>query len=220
MEKSGVIIFDLDGVLVNSEPLWEKAGMLYLRRHGVRTTSKAYRTMTNRYFRGAGVLAINRFIKKTFKIAQSGPEMYAEKIRITMDVLNKELRPMPFALQTIKRLAKIHRLALVSSGPLATMNIALKKLPVRKYFSLIMTGEDVKTAKPNPTIFLKAAKRLRVRPASCVVIEDSVAGVTAAKRAGMLCIVLKTKYTLPVQLQHADDSITRLSELPHLLHTL
>ena len=214
------VIFDLDGVLVRSEELWEQMGRMYLEQKGV-TIPKDFGAYVNRHCRGAGQRAINIVLKKKFGLTDSLKKMYDERLQMVLRVFKKKLEPMAYARSTVERLAKTYPLALVSSSPQPAVDLCLKILKLRPYFRVILTEKDVQEVKPNPYIFIKAAKRLHLPPASCLVIEDSIAGVTAAHRAHMSCVLLKTYYTTASQSRLATRSISRLNQItPTLIQSI
>lgn len=214
------IIFDLDGVLVRSEELWEQMGIRYLQQKGI-VIPKNFGDYVNRHCRGAGQRAINIVLKKKFGITDSLKKMYDERLQAVLQTFRKKLKPMPYAVSTVKKLSKRYTLALVSSSPQPAVDFCLQLLKLRRHFKVILTEKDVREVKPNPYIFIKAAKRLRLPPASCLVIEDSIAGITAARRAHMPCVLLKTHYTLSGQTKLAIRTVTRLNQItPTLIQSL
>lgn len=105
-----------------------------------------------------------------------------------------------------------YRQAIASSAPRANIEVLLHVLNVGLYFQATVSADDVTKGKPDPAIFLKAAAALGVSPARCVVVEDAVAGVEAARRAGMICLAVAT--TQPAErLSDADLVVKRLTEL-------
>jgi len=101
--------------------------------------------------------------------------------------------------------------AITSSAPPANIEVLVTELKIKEYFDAIVTGFDL-PGKPNPDVFLKAAKLIRVRPENCVVIEDAIAGVEGAKRAGMKCIAVTT--TNPANaLEKADYIVEHLGKM-------
>ncbi|MFH1235477.1 MAG: HAD family phosphatase [Parcubacteria group bacterium] len=213
------IIWDLDGVLANSEPLWEQMTSTHLRERGV-SLPENFDYLTSRYMKGRDVRQAELFVKQYFKIKDSLAKIHRERMDIILKLMRRHLRQIPYALQTIKKVYGKYALALVSSSPRIVVEVELKKLKMRKYFDYILAGDEVRIAKPNPSIFLWAAKKLKVKPSECIVIENSLAGVQAAKRAGMICVLLKTYYTLPIQRRLADVTIASLRELPRVVKKL
>jgi len=105
-----------------------------------------------------------------------------------------------------------YRQAIASSAPPANIEVLLRVLNIEPYFQATVSADDVTKGKPDPAIFLKAAAALGVSPARCVVVEDAVAGVEAARRAGMICLAVAT--TQPAErLSDADLVVKRLTEL-------
>lgn len=105
-----------------------------------------------------------------------------------------------------------YRQAIASSAPRANIDVLLHVLNIGPYFQAIVSAEDVTKGKPNPAIFLKAAVALGVSITRCVVVEDAVAGVQAARRAGMVCLAVAT--TQPAEkLRDADLVVERLTDL-------
>ena len=114
--------------------------------------------------------------------------------------------------KTIKELSKNYRLALATSENTETTLKVLDKFDLKQYFKAIITADMVTKTKPDPEVFLKAAKELNIQPEYCVVIEDSTFGVDAAKKAGMKSIGITTNLTKE-QLAEADIVIDSFSKL-------
>lgn len=102
---------------------------------------------------------------------------------------------LPGVIECLARLQQAGwRQAVASSAPAENVAVILEALPLREYFGAVVTAEDVARGKPDPAPFLTAARRLGVTPARCVVVEDAPAGIEAARRAGMACIALLTTH--------------------------
>ncbi|MBV9080815.1 MAG: HAD family hydrolase, partial [Elusimicrobia bacterium] len=117
-------------------------------------------------------------------------ELSAEKSRLAFRSLTKRPPIRRGALAFLKRLARRHRLALVSSGSRKTVGLFLRKSRSRKVFSIVITSDHVRRAKPFPDIYLKALRTLRLKAHDAVVIEDAVSGVRAARRAKIRVIAV------------------------------
>lgn len=194
------IIFDMDGVLVDSEPFILEAATRMFAERGLTVQPEDFKP-----FVGAGE---NRFV--------GGP---AEKYGFPLDIESAKARtyaiydaitrgrltPLPGAVEFIASArADGYRLAVASSADRIKININLREIGVpADTFDAIVSGEDVVNKKPAPDIFLAAAARLGVPPVDCIVVEDAVNGVAAAKAAGMRCLALTTSFT-PEQLAGAD----------------
>jgi beta-phosphoglucomutase len=111
------------------------------------------------------------------------------------EMLRKKLVPLPGAIKIIKELkSEDFKLAVGSSGPPENVDLLLSQLKIKSKFDVIITSVDVKKGKPDPEVFLNAAKKLNIPPQNCIVIEDAPVGLEAAKRAGMISIALSTTH--------------------------
>lgn len=200
------VIFDMDGVIVDSEPYSMRALIEVLREHGIdptpedlqRSYGRTIREDFAHYFRKYGVTADldAAIVRKHARYCQ---------------LAAGQLKPFPGVMALVERLRRHgYRLGLASSGSQAKVELGMHALSINGIFDTIVTGDDVTQSKPHPEIYLLAARRLGVEPAACVVIEDAPAGVQAAKRAGMRCIAV-TNSVARAQLLEADlivDSLT------------
>jgi len=210
------IIFDMDGVIVDSEPLWEKELKAYLKKKGITfPASRSFKKFLNTHLRGRSQnYIINFILKKKFKIKGSYNKILNERTKILLKIFNQELKAIPGTIPLIKRLYKHgYPLLLASSSPKKVINYIVNKYKIRKYFKHFVSGDDFKVGKPNPKIFLKSAKLLKEKPVNILVFEDSISGVEAAYRAGMPCIVLKQPYTPYSKLKTADLVVKNLNKV-------
>ena len=133
-----------------------------------------------------------------------------EKEAIFRRLSRGKIKPFPGAVELLKLLWKSNiKMALVSSTPRRNIDSVLQSLEIKGFFQTIISGGDVEKGKHDPECFLLAASRLKVEPNNCVVIEDSTAGVSAAKSAGMKCIAI-TNTRPESQLKKADLVIDTL----------
>jgi len=120
------------------------------------------------------------------------------------------IKPLPGAVELIKSLNDHHiKTAIASSAPLENIEIIIRGLGIEECFQAIACGTEVTEGKPSPQIFLLAAEKLGVEPGNCVVIEDAIAGVTAAKEAGMKCIAVTNSHPIS-SLKKADLIVSTL----------
>ena len=205
--KQGVI-WDMDGVLVDTGefhfPAWSQA----LSEHGIPFTRELFRTVFG--MNNAGIL--------TVLLGQvPPPELLAEisdrKERLFRQAVRGHAQPLPGVLAWLERLrAAGLRQAIASSAPPANIDALVDELDLRSYFAAAVSGSDL-PGKPDPAVFLKAAHLIGVPPERCVVVEDAVAGVEGARRAGMKCVAVTT--TNPAHtLEAADVVVERLYTLP------
>jgi len=118
-----------------------------------------------------------------------------EKEKTFRRLIGQNISPLPGAIELLKSLTEAgFQLALASSTPVENIQLVTESLDIKHYFQCIICAGDVSEGKPNPQVFLLAAQGLGVEPVNCVVIEDAVAGVTAARRAGMRCLAVTTTH--------------------------
>ena len=135
-------------------------------------------------------------LKKEHGISIHVDTLLTQKQKAYEKLLRANLKPQKGLVQLIKRLkAAGMKLALASSSSKKNIGIVLQGLGVKKYFPVVISGETLVRSKPDPEIFLKAAKALRVLPSECVVLEDAHSGVLAGYRAGMQVIAVPNKFT-------------------------
>ncbi|MBC8034685.1 MAG: HAD family phosphatase, partial [Chitinophagaceae bacterium] len=139
------------------------------------------------------------------------------KLSYFMDIVKQNgIRAIPHAAHLVRMMnsSKI-RMGLATSSRKEKMTMVMKETGLLSYFDVIVTGDEVLNGKPAPDIFLKAAERLGVAPPECLVFEDAVSGVRAAKNAGMQCIAITTTHSADV-LQEADLIINSFEELENI----
>jgi beta-phosphoglucomutase len=180
------VIFDMDGVLVDSYHAHYESWKHLYGELGVEYTEATFAADFGRTSRD-----IIRGTLGNDLTDQRVAEMDRRKEAVYRDILREKFPAMDGACALIHALAEDgFRLAIGSSGPPENVALVLEKFSGGERFDATVTGTDVTRGKPDPQVFLLAAERLRVPPASCAVVEDAVHGITAAKRAGMAAIGL------------------------------
>jgi HAD superfamily hydrolase (TIGR01509 family) len=199
------VIFDMDGVIVDSEPYSMRALIDVLRQYGIDPTEAEIRRSYGRRIRDDFADYFSRYgVTAHLETAISRKE--ARYYHLAAG----HLKPFPGVMRLLKRLrARGHGLALASSGDRVKVAFGMQALSLDGTFEAVVCGNDVTRSKPDPEIYLLAAQRLKVPPAACVAIEDAPAGVEAAKRAGMRCIAV-TNSVAREQLQPADLIVASL----------
>ena len=210
------IIFDMDGVIIDSEPLHFKLEKELLEELGGKITQEEHST-----FVGTTDYHMWSTFKKQFGFKPSIDEV----MQIKKERFNKNIHKIELIDNFWDFFIKVYNegypLALASSNNRETVDLIVEKFNLDKYLRVIMSGEDVKEGKPSPEIFLKAAEKLGVIPPDCIVIEDAENGVSAAKSAGMKCIGLKSSDYGNQDLAKADLIIKNFNELElNTLHNL
>jgi HAD superfamily hydrolase (TIGR01509 family) len=183
------VIFDMDGVIVDSEPINYEVIRITFEKAGVKISKKEF--IEEWVVKGTG----SREAIKRHDIKMSLEDLQKIKKKIYLDVLKRKVKLKPDAKRTIINLHKKYKLALASQGHRYNIDIIVKKFKLSKFFQAIIGKQDVNKGKPNPEIFLKASKELKVKPEECLVIEDTEKGIIAAKRAGMICIAVPDSWT-------------------------
>jgi beta-phosphoglucomutase family hydrolase len=202
------VIFDMDGVVIDSEGIHLRAFQEVLAPQGVMYTEEEdtrYLGMTDRNAYEA--------VKGERGLALSTEEFLEAKAKAFTRFLGKETKPLPGVLGLVFSLW-IRRIpmALATSAGHPTAEVVLRGTGLDLFFDVVVTGDQVTRGKPAPDIFLEAARRLGVQPADCIVIEDSQHGVMAAKAAGMRCVAVHSP-NRPQEYTGADMVMSSLTEL-------
>ena len=183
------VIFDMDGLLTDTECLHCEAYQRALLEAGITLTEAEY---AEHWIRAG--LGIQEFIEQK-SLTLDPVTLRHRKAEFFTELLDTSLRPMPGAIALVQTLHGHKRLAVASSAYRSSVEGALQRVHLIGYFEFIATGEDVPRLKPYPDIFLYAARQMEVAPEHCVVLEDAEKGVLAARAAGMKVIAVPTRHT-------------------------
>ncbi len=182
------VIFDMDGLLLDTETLWHESEVELFRRHGADFTHEdqmavigTSRAVTARYFAG-----------RLGRPPERGDVLVDEMVELMHQRVRGEVNARPGAVELIDGLRQLDdvRLGLASNSPRFLVDEALRSSGFTNTFEAIVTSDDVEHAKPAPDIYLLACSRLGVIPSEALALEDSASGVTAAKAAGLTCIAV------------------------------
>ena len=209
------VIFDLDGVLADSEPWWNQIDAKLLAEHGI-----GYRGQYHRNVLGVSYRLAVEFYKNAFHISASVEELMRRRGEIATDFFANRVGLFPSAKTTLEELRKMKlHLAVATSSVSASASPFLDRTGIRSLFSVVVTGDEVQQGKPHPDIYLRAAKKLGISPEACLVIEDALAGIAAAKAANMrVAGVPDTRFVDPREYQkEANYVLGSLSEIPALI---
>ncbi len=193
------IIFDMDGVLVDSESFHLRAYNKILARYG-KSISAA------EFHKGFGSLPAKEKLRNWLDINDESElnRLSGERDSCFGQLINDHLVPSKDAACILENMKNSgFRLGLATSASRESADLILKKLEIEDYFESIICANDFRQGKPDPEIFLNAAGRLNVNASDCVVIEDSRHGIEAARNAGMKCIAVATSHR-PEELDNAD----------------
>lgn len=205
------VIFDVDGVLLDSVPLHFNAWREVFARQNTLITFSDYLEKINGLPRLVGVKNILPSLseKKQIELAQQ------KQILLLKNVEEQTPKVLPGVISTIRELKK-RNILLASASSSKNSKIFLQKAKIADYFDTIVTGDDFSEPKPNPEIFLMAAKKLHVSPSACIVVEDAFIGLQAAKNAHMYAIGVRTSRDTKLSL-FANLVIDSLEEYKKIL---
>tara|TARA_Y100000310_G_C20700703_1_gene829603 strand:+ start:7178 stop:7858 length:681 start_codon:yes stop_codon:yes gene_type:complete len=203
------VIFDMDGVIVDSEPIHQKAEKESLLKYGVKISTEEL----SRYTGTTAKFMYDKLILK-YKINTTFDKILSEKDKILFKLLENNTRPISGIYELIEKLKNQNlKLGVASSSHKKLINFIIGKLKLKKMFDSIVGCDDIIHSKPHPEIFLKSAKLLNFNPDECIVIEDAKLGVEAAKKAGMKCIGYKNLNSGNQDLSKADIIIEDFEKL-------
>lgn len=204
--KYKAVLFDMDGVILDSEPLHVAAFRAVIKNYGHDLSDDQYKE----YFAGrtdkAGFEQYFRFISETVDL----PVIMGEKTRTYLELASDQLQPYPGVASVIRELSRSSALALVTGSLKAEVDVALKACGVEGLFNIIITAEDVNRGKPDPEGYRQAVQRLGLTPDECVVVEDSPSGIAAANAAGVAVIAVCNTHE-PEELSGATKIVEQLS---------
>jgi beta-phosphoglucomutase len=204
------VLFDMDGVLVNSEPFICKAAMMMFSELGTEVLPEDFIPFTgmgeNRYIGG---------VAEKYGISVDIEKVKARTYEIYEEIVKGQLAPLPGSHEFILKCRnKGFRLALATSADRTKMEVNLRETGLSgDTFDTIITGLDISRKKPFPDIYIKAAEMLNLKPADCLVVEDAVSGIKAGKSAGCRCLAVTSSFDAE-ELKNADWICNSLLEVP------
>ncbi len=207
------VIFDMDGLVADTEHLQSKAFTVVLKEYGHAAVPDEFGIV---HTVGIGAFDNWKRLAEKHGLAEDVDKLVLRRRAVYLSLLKENLKPMPGLLKLLKRLkANGFTLALASSSAKDSVDLVLSRVNIRHFFDAVVSGDQVKHIKPFPDLDLEAARRLNVLPVECVVLEDSKTGVVAAKRAGMKVIAVPNALTKGQDFAEADlvvDSLEKIDE--------
>jgi HAD superfamily hydrolase (TIGR01509 family) len=206
------VIFDMDGLMFNTEHVYRAA----IERMG-RTRGKVFTNEIHRRMMGRGVLEDVGVLKEAWDLPESREELFQERRKLFLELVDKMIKPAPGLIELLEVLrATGMRLAIVtgSSRELAERNLG--KFVLKEPFEFVIDGEMVDHGKPDPEFYMTATRRLGLLPHECLAIEDSVNGIRSAKAAGCMAFAVPNEFNKEDDFSLADstfDSLTQIAEL-------
>ena len=204
------VVFDLDGVLVDSEHLWDDVRETLARERGGRWHEGAQADMM-----GMSSPEWSRYMHDVIRLPEPPDEINAEVVRRMEARYSEHLPLIDGAIDAVERLATSFRLGLASSSNRRVIDAVLAASGLDTGFAVTVSSEEVERGKPAPDVFLEAARRLEAAPARCAAVEDSANGIRAARAAGMRVIAIPNGRYPPATdaLALADLVLGSLAEL-------
>lgn len=205
------VLFDMDGVIVDTEPLHYKAYYQMFDAVNIDVSDELYASFT-----GQSTLSICRKLCSHFNLSETPETLVALKRKYFKTIFEtvKDLHLIDGVLDLIK---DYHNngitLVLASSASMVTINNVFDRFDLNQYFIDKLSGADLKASKPHPEIFIKAAKASGYKKSECIVIEDSTNGITAAKAAGIYCVGFKSPHSKKQDYSIADLLIDNFNDI-------
>jgi HAD superfamily hydrolase (TIGR01509 family) len=204
------VVFDLDGVLIATEEIWDAVREGLARERGARYDAEAQRAMM-----GMSSLEWSQFMHSELGVPDSPPEISAEVVRRMEERYWERLPLIPGAAEAVERLAARWPLGLASSSNRELIDVVLSLSGLDRLFRVSVSSEEVARGKPSPDVYLEAARRLGVAPERCAAVEDSHSGIRSARAAGMRVFAVPNPSFPPdaEALAEADVVLRSLEEL-------
>ncbi|MCP4708272.1 MAG: HAD-IA family hydrolase [Planctomycetes bacterium] len=205
------VIFDVDGVLVDSEHLINHCSCQMFAELGI-TASPADFAQFVGTGEGQFILGVAQMYNRTIDLPAAKKRIY----QLYLEHIKGRLKPIPGVLEFIQKCkTQNKKIALATSADYCKLNGNLIEINLpAATFDAVVTGENVTHKKPAPDLFLLAAQKLNLPPQHCLVIEDAVVGITAAHAAGCQCLAITSSFT-PQQLKNADYIAPNFNQIPH-----
>ena len=204
------VVFDLDGIIVDSEHVWDDVRQELAEERGGRWHERASRDMM-----GMSSPEWSRYMHDVIGLTESPEEINAEVVRRMEAGYRERLPLIPGAVEAVERLAARWPLGLASSSNRELIDLALESSGLGRLFAATVSSEEVARGKPAPDVYLEAARRLGVQPGRCAAIEDSENGILSAKAAGMRVLAIPNPQfpPAPEALAEADAVLASIVEL-------
>ena len=214
-KKIKAVIWDFDGVLIDSEPYHIDAEIETFKQYGFRLT----RSVALEYI---GIRLEDYFsdIAERFLIDAPVDEMIRSHYNTLIRYYREVFPLVPYAVEVLEELKTGYIMGMATSREKQLARLAMDRFSLHKYFGHVVYGDDVEQGKPDPEPFLTAAKWMDISPGYAVVVEDSTSGVKAAIDAGMFVIARIASYNRDMDFSYADFTVKDLREIPPLLKKL
>jgi HAD superfamily hydrolase (TIGR01509 family) len=207
---TGAVVFDMDGVIVDSEQVWDEVRQIYTREEGGTFTEAATRAMM-----GMSSPEWSRYMSESLGVPGTPEKINADIVERMLKRYSGDPPLIPGAVEAVRRIAANWPLAIASSSNPELIEVVLRAAGVDALFKATVSSEEVARGKPAPDVYLEAARRLGVDPVRCAAVEDSQAGIRSAKAAGMFVVAVPNLHFPPRDdvLAQADVVLGSIAEL-------
>lgn len=211
--RSRAVVFDLDGVLIDTEGLQYQAWVAALAPLGVSLSKDAYLDMAGRQ---SDLIAQELVV--ALRLSTTAAALLRDRT-VELDRLlhSAPIELLPGALQAVTDLGCRMPLALATGGSRSETRLKLDRVGLSRHFKVVVTRSDVTRGKPHPDVYALAAERLAMPPQQCAAIEDTEYGIAAAKAPGLLCIAVRGEYSTRQDFSHADRIAPTLDDAVRIL---
>ena len=192
MGAPAAVVFDLDGVLLDSEPVWNEAREALVRERGGKWDERATTDMM-----GMSSKEWSSYMHDRLAVPMTPAEINDDVVRRVAVTYEHGLPLLPHAIETVRDLAARWSLGLASSSNRPIIDLVLERAGVRACFAAVVSSEEVANGKPAPDVYLAAARELGVDAAECAAVEDSTNGIKSAVAAGMRTIAVPNRQFRP-----------------------
>jgi HAD superfamily hydrolase (TIGR01509 family) len=196
------VVFDLDGVIVDSEQVWDDVRQIYTREVGGTFTAEATRAMM-----GMSSPEWSRYMAESLGVPGTPEQINADIVQRMLERYGAAPPLIPGAVDAVARIAARWPLAIASSSNAELIEVVLRVAGIDSLFRAAVSSEEVARGKPAPDVYVEAARRLGVEPARCGAVEDSHAGIRSAKGSGMWVVAVPNPHFPP------DDGALALADV-------
>lgn len=213
------LLFDCDGVIADSEALWNEIDRVHLAHFGV----QSYDGHLKEHVIGKSLTLSSGFYKDTFQLAPPLEELIEQRIDVAAQFYAEQVPIFEGVVETLLKLQSMNlKIALATSSVSRLILPFLKRHQIEKYFDAVITGEMVRNGKPHPDIYLMAAQKCGVPAQECIVIEDALSGLQAGRSAGAQTIAIPDARWLDPSffVGEADYIVSELREILPIVRSL
>jgi HAD superfamily hydrolase (TIGR01509 family) len=201
------VIFDMDGLMIDSEKIYWAVGREMARQFGKTVSDETLGNMM-----GRAPLESVALYRQELALSQTAEQLLEMREARVLEAMRGGIEPMPGLREVVGSLSSSFKLAIATSAPGRFLNVVLDGLKLRPFFSALQTSDDISRGKPDPEIYLKTMRKLDVQPDECFVLEDSSNGARAGKRAGAYVIAVPTEQTRSQDFSFVDHSAANLTD--------